>query len=283
MQRSNLFAETVSNGIGVLVLATGATCAAVDSAAAQGDERVVVPLSDPARPARLEIALFSGDIEVEGYDGDEVVIVTDAPIRSEEDSDPPREDGLRRIQSSSVGLTVEESDNTVTVRMDFSPKNAEIQVRVPRRTSVSASLVNGGDVMIGSVTGEHELSNVNGDVIATDITGSAVVNATNGDVRATFVSVDTTKPMSFISFNGDVDVTLPSNLAADLIVASQQGDVFTDFDVVAEDDPPNVQRSGGPGGRYQWRMSQQTRYAIGDGGPDIQLRTFNGDVMIRRR
>lgn len=273
----------MSNRIGMLVLVASASGAAAAVALAQDDERVVVPLSDPARPARLEIALFSGDIHVEGYDGNEVVIVADAPIRGEDDPEPPRADGLRRIQSSSVGITVEESDNTVTVRMDFSPKNADLRVRVPRRTSVTASLVNGGDVEIDSVTGEHELANVNGDVIATDITGSAVINATNGDVRATFESVDATKPMSFTSFNGDVDVTLPANLAADLIVASQQGDVYTDFEVVSEDDPPNVQRSGGPGGRYQWRMSQQTRYAIGGGGADIQLRTFNGDVMIRRR
>lgn len=273
----------MSNKVGMFVLAAGALCALSGMAAAQSDERVVIPLTDPSRPARLEIALFSGDIRVEGYDGNEVVIVTDTPIRSEDDPAPQRPDGLRRIRSSSVGLTVEESDNTVTVRMDFNPRNADIQVRVPRRTSVSASLVNGGDVEIASVTGQHELSNVNGDVIATDITGSAVINATNGNVRATFTSVDATKPMSFTSFNGDVDVTLPGNLAADLIVGSQQGDVYTDFDVVAEDDPPNVQRSGGPGGRYQWRMSRQTRYAIGGGGPDIQLRTFNGDVMIRKR
>jgi hypothetical protein len=273
----------MSNRLGLIALLAGASSAVAGAAAAQDDERVVVPLSDPSRPARLEIALFSGDIHVEGYDGNEVVIVADAPIRGEDDAEPPRPDGLRRIQSSSVGLTVEESENTVTVRMDFSPKNADLEVRVPRQTSVKASLVNGGDVEIDSVTGEHELSNVNGDVIATDITGSAVINATNGGVRATFESVDATKPMSFTSFNGDVDVTLPANLAADLIVASQQGDVYTDFDVVSESDPPNVQRSGGPGGRYQWRMSQQTRYAIGGGGADIQLRTFNGDVMIRKR
>jgi hypothetical protein len=30
-------------------------------------------------------------------------------------------------------------------------------------------------------------------------------------------------------------------------------------------------------------MTQNTRYAIGGGGPDITLRTFNGDVMIRKR
>jgi len=270
------------NRIGNLALLASASCATAGIAAAQ-DQRLAVPLTDPSRPARIEISLFSGDIEVEAYDGNEVVIVADAPIRGDGGSEPPREDGLRRIQSSSVGLTVEETDNTVLVRMDFSPKNADIEVRVPRRTSVKASLVNGGDVEITGLTGDHELSNVNGDVIANDVTGSAVINATNGDVRATFVSVDTTKPMSFISFNGDVDVTLPRNLAADLIVASQQGDVYTDFDVVEQDDPPTVQQRAGPNGGRQVRWTHQTRYAIGGGGPDIQLRTFNGDVMIRRR
>jgi hypothetical protein len=272
----------MSDKICTLALLTCASCAIVGVAAAQ-DQRLAVPLSDPSRPARLEIQLFTGDISVEGYDGNEVVIVADAPIRDVDRPEPPRPDGLRRIQSSSVGLTVEENDNVVSVRMDFSPNNADIQIRVPRRTSVKAGLVNGGDVEVDSVTGEHELSNVNGDVIATDISGSAVVNATNGDVRATFTAVDATKPMSFISFNGDVDVTLPANLAADLIVGSQQGDVYTDFDVVPQNDPPNLQQRGGPTGGKQLRMTQNTRYAIGGGGPDITLRTFNGDVMIRKR
>jgi DUF4097 and DUF4098 domain-containing protein YvlB len=266
----------------VSTLAVAGSCVA-STAAAQSDQRLVVPLTDTSRPARLEIGLFSGDIRVEAYDGNEIIIVADAPILDADAEEPPRPDGLRRLQSSSMGLTVEENDNTVSVRMDFSPKNADIEARVPRRTSVKASLVNGGDVEITGVTGEHELGNVNGDVIAMDISGSAVMNATNGDVRATFASVDATKPMSFTSFNGDVDVTLPANLAADLIVASQQGDVYTDFDVEPQDDPRTVERRGGADGRYQVRMRQQSRYAIGGGGPDIQLRTFNGDVMIRKR
>ena len=272
----------MSTRICILALMTAASCAIGGVAAAQ-DQRLVVPLSDPSRPARLEIALFSGDISVEGYEGNEVVIVADAPIRDADQGEPPRPDGLRRIQSSSVGLTVEENNNVVSVRMDFSPKNADLEIRVPRRTSVKASLVNGGDVEIDSVTGEHELSNVNGDVVATDVSGSAVINATNGDVRATFTTVDAMKPMSFTSFNGDVDVTLPANLAADLIVGSQQGDVYTDFDVTAETDPPNIERGGNPNRGPTWRVRQNTRYAIGGGGPDITLRTFNGDVMIRKR
>lgn len=269
----------MSKRIGIFsAFSAGLLCVLTAPAAAQSDQRVVVPLSDPSRPARLEISLFSGDIEIEGYDGNEVIIVADAPIRGDDVEEERRPDGLRKIQSSSVGLTVQEDDNTVSVRMDFSPNNADIEVRVPRRTSVKAGLVNGGDVEVTGVDGEHELSNVNGDVIATDIAGSAVINATNGDVRATFTAVDASMPMSFTSFNGDVDVSLPANLAADLIVASQQGDVYTDFDVVAETDPTRVEREG-----RAVRVRRQTRYAIGGGGPDIQLRTFNGDVMIRKR
>jgi len=148
---------------------------------------------------------------------------------------------------------------------------------------VKASLVNGGDVEIEGVTGEHELSNVNGDVIATDVSGSAVINSNNGDIQASFVQVDASKPMSFNSFNGDIDVALPSNLAADLIVASQQGDVYTDFDVVAQTDPGVVENSGDGAGNRRIRWNKTTRYAIGGGGSKIQFQTFNGDVMIRKR
>lgn len=280
IRRANLMNKPL---LGFSVATAGALLAVAGPAAAQSGQRLVVPLSDPSRPARLEIAIFSGDIEIEAYDGNEIVVTADAPIRGTGTDEPPRPDGLRRIQSSTLGLTVEEENNTVSVRMDFSPRETDIEVRVPRRTSVKASLVNGGDVEITGVTGEHELSNVNGDVIATDISGSAVMNATNGDVRATFVTVDTTKPMAFTSFNGDVDVTLPANLAAHLIVASQRGDVYTDFDVVAVGEPPSIERNTDAGGRYRVRMRHQNRYAIGGGGPDIQLRTFNGDIMIRKR
>jgi DUF4097 and DUF4098 domain-containing protein YvlB len=270
---------TISSTVAAIALCVGAA-----SAGAQSDQRLVVPLSDPSRPAILEIHLFMGDIRIQAYEGNEVLIVTDTPVRNADDDeeDEPRADGLRKIQRSAVGITVEEGDNTVSLRTDFSNRNVDIDVSVPRRTSVRANLIT-GDIAMTGVTGEHELASVNGDVLATDITGSAVINSTNGDVRVILNEIDADRPMSFTSFNGDVDVSLPANLAADLIVASQQGDVFTDFDVEVQQDPAVVERNRGAGGRYRVRMQRETRYSIGGGGPDIQLRTFNGDVMIRKR
>ena len=40
---------------------------------------------------------------------------------------------------------------------------------------------------------------------------------------------------------------------------------------------------GDAGGRPRWRAQRTTSYAIGGGGSDIQFRTFNGDIMIRKR
>ena len=216
--------ELMSNRIGIFALLTGASCAISGVAVAQ-DQRLAVPLTDPSRPARLEIQLFSGDISVEGLRRQRG---RHRRRRPDSRRGPARRRRVRTvcacIQSSSVGLTVEENDNTVSVAHGLQP-----QERRPPDSSTAADVRQGEPRQRRrrrdrrSVTGEHELSNVNGDVIATDIAGSAVINATNGDVRATFTSVDATKPMSFTSFNGDVDVTLPANLAADLIVGQPAG------------------------------------------------------------
>ena len=199
----------------------------------------------------LEIALFSGDIDVEAYDGNEIIIVADAPMRDADGEEEPRADGLRRIQSSSVGLTVEESDNTVSVRMDFSPKNVgprgsraapHVRAREPRQRRRRRDHGRHGRARAVERQRRRRRHGHLG-------LGRHQLRRTATCARRSPPST-ATKPMSFTSFNGDVDVTLPANLAADLIVASQQGDVYTDFDVQrAATIRRASQRSGDAGGR----------------------------------
>jgi hypothetical protein len=256
--------------------------AAASGAAAQNGERIAVPLSDPSRPATLEVMLLMADISVTAHDGNEIVIVTDDEIADDDDDDAPRSDGLRRIGGSRPGLTIEENDNTVSVRMDAAPRNADLAISVPRRTSVRVRTVNSGDLVVTGVTGEHELTNVNGDIVATDLSGSAVIGTTNGDVQVSFVALTPSKAMSFSSFNGDVDVTFPASLAADLHLNSGRGDVLTDFDVQVEPQSSVVEQ-GGNGRPYRVNVKREMRAVVGGGGPDIRLVTVNGDIMIRKR
>ena len=171
----------------------------------------------------------------------------------------------------------------MTVTTDFTHQTPALDISVPRNTSVRLKTVNGGDMTVTGVRGEHELSNVNGRIVANDIAGSLVASTTNGTIRASFTDVTAGKPMSFSTFNGDVDVTFPAKLAATLRVTSGHGELYTDFDAAVQPQPPVVTQSGGQNGRYEVRLERETVVVVGKGGPDIRFKTFNGNVMVRKR
>jgi hypothetical protein len=273
---------------------------------AEAQERIAVPLSDAARPAVLEVDAVGSTISVSAYDGKEVVIVAREATAKEAEHDgdragpgarprPPRplakaaaDDeastaGLHRIPNNSIGLTATEENNVVTVTTDFTHQTPALDISVPRNTSVRLKTVNGGDMTVTGVRGEHELSNVNGRIVANDIAGSLVASTTNGTIRASFTDVTAGKPMSFSTFNGDVDVTFPAKLAATLRVTSGHGELYTDFDAAVQPQPPVVTQSGGQNGRYEVRLERETVVVVGKGGPDIRFKTFNGNVMVRKR
>jgi DUF4097 and DUF4098 domain-containing protein YvlB len=88
--------------------------------------------------------------------------------------------------------------------------------------------------------------------------------------------------MSFVSFNGDIEVAFPPAIAADFRVNPGRGDVYTDFDVQLQPQSEIVEGAS-ERGRKQIRLEREMRLVVGGGGPAIQFKTFNGDVVIRRR
>jgi len=293
----------VISALGFLAALTVLTA---NSALAQ--QRLVVPLSDPTRPAILEVQAISGNVSVTAYEGTEVIIVTsenddgdsasgfeDEPEsdfdfetenESEEDDGEDEErlsrEGLRQIQNDGIRLTAEENANVVRVGTDWHSSDVDLEISVPRRTSVRMETHNGEDMTITGVVGDHELMNSNGDIAARDIGGSAVINTANGDIEASFTEVTPDKAMSFTSFNGDIDVALPATLSATLVISAGRGDVFTDFDFTLQPTEAVVEPAT-EGNNYRVRLESTMRAVVGGGGPEIRFQTFNGDVVVRRR
>ena len=89
--------------------------------------------------------------------------------------------------------------------------------------------------------------------------------------------------MAFTSLNGTVDVTLPPTTKANLRLRSDNGDVYSDFDVqLAPSAPPMVQESRSSNGRYRISRNRSIVGAINGGGPEFELRTFNSNVYVRK-
>lgn len=256
-------------------------------AAAQGTDKVqrlTVPITDPARPITVHVSLMSGGIVMEAHEGKQVMIevVPEDDGETDDGETKERSGGMRVIPNRSLGLTVEEEDNEVSIGSDYSSRIDKLVIKVPRKTSVSASNVNDGDISVRGLEGELELNSVNGSITATDVAGSVVAHTTNGEVKVSFTSIQAGKSMSFVSFNGDVDVTFPSNLKADLHLTAGQGDIYTDFefDLVPTETETKSERSGK---KYRIELDQDVRARIAGGGAEMHFKTWNGSIYIRKQ
>ncbi len=243
-------------------------------------EQVVVPLSHPGQPARVEVHTLMAAISVEAYDGQEVVIDSQPSKEKHAPTPPPEARGMKRIGGLGLGLTAEEKDNKVEVSVD-GPQGGKLHLKVPADTSLALKTVNGGDVSVRGVRGELELENVNGGITAEDVTGSVVAHTTNGGVKVVFRRVAPGEPMSFVTLNGDVDVTFPPDLKATLKLQSNHGEIYTDFDVAVHEDA-NAAAPERSGGRYHVEVNRAVNGTINGGGPQITLRTFNGNIYVRK-
>lgn len=248
-----------------------------------GGEKITVPFTDPARPGRLTAGLMSGNIRVRGYNGQAVIVDTRVP----DDNDDERRNrgdrtGLRRIPNTSSGLTIEEENNEMRISAQVH-KEVVLDIQVPFRTALKLSLTNGDDIVVENVESDMEVNNVNGDVTLTNVAGTAIVHSTNGEIKASFRSVSG-KPMSFTTFNGDVDVSLPQDLKATVRLDSGQGDVYTDFPIEMMPTALNqtVEDNRSKGGKYRIKVEKAMIARINGGGPDYTFKTFNGDIHLRR-
>ncbi|HVS04501.1 MAG TPA: DUF4097 family beta strand repeat-containing protein [Thermoanaerobaculia bacterium] len=243
-------------------------------------DRFVVPLSQPGRPVTLRASLVQGGITVVGYGGQEVVVETMVAGQGRHRKAPPEAQGMRRIPNRSLGVVVEEESNEVVIRASGAT-SADLRIQVPVETSLKLTAVNNGDILVRGVRGDLELRNTNGEIQAHDVSGSVVAHTVNGDVVVTLRRVEPGAAMSFTTLNGDVDVTLPAGITADLKMRSDRGEIYTAFDVALRPSRLGVSEER-EGGRYRVKVEQEMEGTINGGGPLYQLRTVNGDIFIRK-
>jgi DUF4097 and DUF4098 domain-containing protein YvlB len=178
---------------------------------------------------------------------------------------------------------VEEDRNEMKIEAtSFRRRSGLFEVRVPTRTNLKLSALNDGVITVENVEGDLEIENVNGPVVLTNVSGSVVANSLNGGVKAQLTRVTAQKAMAFTSLNGNVDVTLPATLKATLKMRSDQGDIFSDFDVQLRSVPTTPDSNPRAGGKLRLEVNRSIYGAVNGGGPEIELRTFNGSVFLRK-
>jgi hypothetical protein len=278
----------------LLVLGAGfaAMAAAQDAGAPQ---RITATFKDPAAPRKLEVNLFRGNMTVRGTERTDALIeytlLGAAAQRRAKEPPPP---GMHRIGGNGT-LEVTEDNNTVRVNgSGMFGGLGDVTIQVPTQTSVTIETAAGGNIVVESISGEIEVSNISGQVTITNVSGSVVAQTMNGKVVASLNRVTPGKNMSFSTFNGDIDVTLPADAKANLKARADNGEIYTDFDVKLEPQeasaaaPAPTPGASNPGRkikppRVRRRGDGAVSGTINGGGPEIQFTTFNGRILIHKK
>jgi hypothetical protein len=276
-----------------VALAAMAVLAGAPLAAAP--DRLTVPLSDPSKPAKIEVSLVMGSIRVTAGKAGEVVIGAEVSKEDEGDGDNDSEpviagkskdkadrSHMRRLPNNSLDLTAEEEKNRVQIGVNSWSRTIDLEIQVPAGSALALSSVNDGELVVEGIGGELELSNTNGDITVRDARGPVNANTVNGDITIVFSGTIASAPMAFSTLNGDVDLTLPGDAKLDVRLRSDNGEIYCDFDVALEPKAARVEQDRSKG-KYRVSVAKELTGRIGGGGPEIFLKTFNGDIVLRKR
>jgi putative adhesin len=269
----------IFNGAVLCVLL--ASAAVAQQSAQPTTDRITVPFSDPERPGTLRVNLLDGTVTIKGSNRRDVLLVANSQqareaLRRRQQAEPPP--GMRRLTQSG-GFGVEERDNEMSLSSGFG-REINLEVEVPMRTKLRVSIVDGG-ITVDNVDSEMEINTVDGGITLTNVGGSVVAHAVDGNIAATVARVTPQAPMAFTSLNGDIDVTLPAAVKANLRLRSDQGDVFTDFDVQVTAGA-SANRTQDRNGRRRIDVNRSISGTVNGGGPDFELRTFDGNIYVRK-
>lgn len=244
-------------------------------------EQIIVPLSRPGRPATLAINHEKGSISVLGYDGDAVIV--EAVLREPpagEDPDPNAR-GMKRVPAREIQLSGKEIDNTVTVSTNSHDKTLDLNVKVPRTMSLKLGTVHNGRIDVVNVSGDLEISNLNGDIRLDGVSGSAVLNTFDGNITAVFLQAAPGAAMAFTTVYGKVDVTFPADIRMTAKIKTDNGRIFSDFDLQVE--PRKTRREEIPKtGEKRVLLEDWTSGRINGGGPEMLFKSFDGNIYLRK-
>jgi hypothetical protein len=284
------------NRLQTTIAVAAALCAGAVGAAQSRADRITIPLSDPGRPVTLDIALTAGIVQVTATDGRDIVIDASGPAstsgralrrgrtaiaRKDTLAGDADTTGLSRLPQP-TDLDVEESNNVVRVRGRANTR-VDLTIAAPVRTALTLRKTGHGSapgaVTVRGLDGDLEVHVEAGDITLSDVSGSVIAHSTGGSVLATVKRVTPDRPMAFTSYSGNVDVTLPRSIRADLILRSSLKDVFTDFELLRK---PGAPADQGQAGGFRQRGNQGVRATVNGGGPEFELRTYAGNVYLRR-
>lgn len=227
-----------------------------------------------SKDGKLSLSGFSGDLTIEGYAGNEIIF--SSPDGKELEV-PERAKGLKPVypggtDNTGLGLSVEKNGNQVEVTcvLPFT-KKFDFTVRVPENMAmkIQSECYHSSDIFIKKMKNEIEIKTCH-DISLQEVSGPLVLSTISGNIDIKFGAIITDKPFSINSVSGEIDITLPSKISADISMQTVTGTMYSDFDVT--DSSKDMKRIGG----------NQLNFKLNGGGTRFNIVTVSDNIYLRK-
>ena len=225
------------------------------------------------RDGKLILKNFPGDLPIEGYSGNEVIITSE----NGNFENPERAKGLKPIypggnDNTGIGLSIDKTGSVVSVTCILPiTRTARYNIRVPENFSleIESGCEKSSNISVSDMKNEIDIQSCQG-IDLKNVTGPLVLSTISGDINISYGNSTPDKPLSINAISGEIDITLPARTAANLEIKTVAGAFYSDFDFSQTKD--NLKRIGG----------NNLDYALNGGGPKISIATVSGNVYIRK-
>jgi hypothetical protein len=257
----------------------------------------------PAPQNTIILANINGNIKVEGYAGDKILIEAVRTIKAK--TDERLEKGKKEMQLNQIDrydtiiYFVGDGCNKFVYKKkkngrfhwsyDWDCEDGrcdpqydykfDFTIKVPSNINIEASTVNEGKVTVSQMKAGVKANNINGGIALTGLEGPTEAFTINGDV-----DLDYTKNPSgncrYYTLNGDINAFFQKGLGATMSFKSYNGELYTNLENL-ESMPMEVEKVKGENG-FHLKVGG-SKYKIRQGGALLDFETFNGDAIVKEK
>ena len=207
----------------------------------------------------VRLKTFSGRVNITGSGGNQVVVK--AVRRATRD----RLDDIK-LEITQNGNVIEiDANHRVVERRNDNVVETDFDIQVPTQVRLDLRTFS-APVTVSTVAGDLVVDGFSSEVRLTEVTGPLRVKTFSGGVTVEAQNWNDGDDLNVETFSGDVTLRLPGNARGDISFDSFSGSFNSDL-------PVTLTTSS----RRNFRGSLN-----GGGSSDLRLKTFSGDVNIRR-
>lgn len=248
-----------------------------------------------AAGGRFAVRNANGEIRVESWDQPQVQIVAHKKMELEkgwiqrlfgghvdDDHGLGKFEALRVEIHAAAGEVRVETEypkwtNGINYRVDY-------EIMVPRQITANARTSNGSIHVLG-VDGQVEVASSNGKILVQDVTGSVDAESSNGSITCETLSGGVNARTS----NGGIKIRVPGELkpSSEIRCRTSNGSIEValasgnNFEFTAETSNGAI-RSQFPILIDELDTRRYINATVGDGGPQVFLRTSNGSISLQK-